>query len=193
MEQPLPFDAQHARDRHEDAGGDEAGHDHVPNYSLKGSGGLSAGGHAEGEVSGEVGADLTGLERARGAGRRLSEFSRAAEEGELTGEQFLFLRAIDDFKRVNQKTYPSWTDVLEVVRLLGYRKVQASVISLRGVADWQEKPDAAAGVRPRNWEHRFGAEGHGATSQPLPGAPTKHADAHRGPQHGPGKGKKKAA
>jgi hypothetical protein len=138
------------------------------------------------------GASLTGLERGRGAGRRLSEFSRAAEEGELTSEQFLFLRAIDDFKRVNQKTYPSWTDVLEVVRLLGYRKVQASVISLRGVSDWQEKPDAPAGVRPRNWEQRFGGDGSGEGPQGPQGPKT--GSGHGG-VHGAasGKGKKKAA
>ena len=29
----------------------------------------------------------------------------------------MFVMAIDAFKRVNEKTFPSWTDVLEVVRL----------------------------------------------------------------------------
>jgi hypothetical protein len=90
----------------------------------------------------------TGLERRRGPGRRLSDFVRAAEEGELTKEQFLFLMAIEAFKGSNQVVYPSWTDVLEVVRQLGYRKTQPSVYKLKAAEDWTEAPDAAAGVQP---------------------------------------------
>lgn len=97
----------------------------------------------------------TGAERGRGPGRRLSDFSRAAEEGELTGEQFLFVKAIEEFKRGNNKTYPSWTDVLEVVRLLGYRKTVASELAIRGADDFVEKADAPSNVRPRGWEKRF--------------------------------------
>src|SRR5262245_54133242 len=89
----------------------------------------------------------TGLERRRGPGRRLSDFVKAAEEGEMTQEQFLFLMAIEEFKRANHKVYPSWTDVLEVLRLLGYRKTQPSQIKLRAGDDWTEAPDATADVR----------------------------------------------
>lgn len=94
-----------------------------------------------------VGGEETGLERRRGPGRRRTAFTKAAEEGEMTGEQFMFVRAIEAFKQANNKTFPSWTDVLEVVRLLGYRKTMACELNLRGVEDWQEKADAAAGVR----------------------------------------------
>ncbi len=89
----------------------------------------------------------TGLDRRRGPGRRLSDFVKAAEEGEMTQEQFLFLMAIEEFKKANHKAYPSWTDVLEVLRLLGYRKTQASQIKLRTGDDWTEAPDAPADVR----------------------------------------------
>lgn len=98
----------------------------------------------------------TGLERRRGPGRRLSDFMKAAEEGELTKEQFLFLMAIEGFKRANNKVYPSWTDVLEVVRLLGYRKVQASTLRLASAEDFTEEPTAPANVRPRGFERRLG-------------------------------------
>lgn len=91
----------------------------------------------------------SGLERRRGPGRRLSDFTRAAEEGELNQEQFLFLMAIEGFKKANNKVYPSWTDVLEVVRLLGYRKTLPSEIKLRSAEDWQEAADAPAEVRPK--------------------------------------------
>lgn len=96
-----------------------------------------------------VGESPTGLERRRGPGRRLTDFVKSAEEGEMNSEQFLFLRAIEAFKQVNAKSYPNWTDVLEVIRLLGYRKVQPSELSLPQVSDWQEKPDAPSNVRDR--------------------------------------------
>lgn len=72
---------------------------------------------------------------------------KSAEEGEMSKEQFLFLLAIDAFKKANNKTFPSWTDVLEVMRLLGYRKTCPSELTLVNGEDWQEKPDAPHGVR----------------------------------------------
>jgi hypothetical protein len=96
------------------------------------------------EGSGQPG---TNLERRRGVGRRLTDFVRSAEEGEMSREQQMFLHAIDTFKRVNGVTYPTWTDVLEVVRRLGYRKTSASEIRLGSrVEDWTEAADAARGV-----------------------------------------------
>jgi hypothetical protein len=86
----------------------------------------------------------TGLERRRGPGRRRSDFMKAAEEGEMTSEQFLFVRAIDAYKRVNQKPYPTWTEVLEVIRKLGYRKTAAMSLDLTGGEDWTEPADAPA-------------------------------------------------
>lgn len=95
--------------------------------------------------------DPTNLERRRGPGRRLSDFIKAAEEGEMTGEQFMFLMAIDAFKRVNGKTFPSWSDVLEIVRKLGYRKTMSSELDLGNrVEDWTERSDAPSGVSPGN-------------------------------------------
>ncbi len=89
----------------------------------------------------------TNLERRRGPGRRRTDFMRAAEEGEMTGEQFMFVMAVDAFKRVNDKTFPTWTDVLEIVRKLGYRKTMPSELNLGSrVEDWTERPDAASGV-----------------------------------------------
>ncbi len=96
----------------------------------------------------------TGLERRRGPGRRRSDFTKAAEEGEMTGEQFLFLVAIDAFKKANGKTFPAWSDVLEVIRLLGYRKTMPSELNLPNAEDWREAPNAEAGVRPDRWEER---------------------------------------
>jgi len=92
-------------------------------------------------------ASSTNLERRRGPGRRLSDFVKAAEEGEMTQEQFLFLLAIDTFKRVNGKSFPNWTDVLEVVRKLGYRKTMPSELDLGGRAeDWTERSTSPSGI-----------------------------------------------
>lgn len=89
----------------------------------------------------------TNLERRRGPGRRRTDFLRSADEGEMTQEQFLFLMAIDTFKRVNGLTFPTWTDVLEVIRKLGYRKTMPSELNLgRRAEDWIERADAPAGV-----------------------------------------------
>ena len=41
----------------------------------------------------------------------------------MTGEQFEFVMAIEMYKKVNKRMYPTWTEVLEVMRQLGYRKV----------------------------------------------------------------------
>ena len=64
-----------------------------------------------------------GLDRRRGPGRRRTEERRAAEEGEMTDEQFGFLMAIDQYKKENRRPFPTWTEILEVIKALGYRKI----------------------------------------------------------------------
>jgi hypothetical protein len=63
-----------------------------------------------------------GLDRRRGPGRRRSEDRRTAEEGQMSDEQFEFLMAINEYKRANARPFPTWTEVLEVIKALGYRK-----------------------------------------------------------------------
>ena len=79
--------------------------------------------------------DDTGLERRRGPGRRRSDDRKSAEEGEMTAEQFEFCMAIEMYKKVNKRLYPTWTEVLEVVRQLGYRKVEKRAIHLENVPE----------------------------------------------------------
>jgi hypothetical protein len=64
-----------------------------------------------------------GLDRRRGPGRRRSDERKSAEEGEMSSEQFEFLMAIDEYKRKNARPFPTWTEVLEVIKALGYRRV----------------------------------------------------------------------
>ncbi len=75
----------------------------------------------------------------------------------MTPEQFLFLMAIDEFKKANARTFPTWTDVLEIIRLLGYRKTMASELNLTRAEDWTELPTTPSNVRPMNWERRAAA------------------------------------
>lgn len=79
--------------------------------------------------------DATGLERRRGPGRRRSDDRRSAEEGEMTAEQFEFVMAIETYKKVNKRLYPTWTEVLEVMKQLGYRKVSNREIQLENVPE----------------------------------------------------------
>ena len=85
--------------------------------------------------SGEDRRDDTGLERRRGPGRRRSDERRSAEEGEMNTEQFEFVMAIETYKKVNRKMYPTWTEILEIVRQLGYRKVEHRDIQLDNVPE----------------------------------------------------------
>ena len=64
-----------------------------------------------------------GFDRRRGPGHRRSPERRSAEEGEMNEEQFDFLMAIDQYKSANQRPFPTWTEVLEVIKAIGYRKV----------------------------------------------------------------------
>ena len=57
----------------------------------------------------------------RGPGIRLMEERRDAESGEMTDEQFAFVRAVDDWKLRNRRPYPTLTEILAVAKTLGYR------------------------------------------------------------------------
>lgn len=65
----------------------------------------------------------SGLDRRRGPGRRRSDTRKAAEEGEMTDDLLEFVLAIDDYKRVNDRPFPTWSEIFEIIRYLGYRKV----------------------------------------------------------------------
>jgi hypothetical protein len=64
-----------------------------------------------------------GLDRRRGPGKRLTDDRKSAEEGNMSEEQFEFLMAIEEYKKKNVRPFPTWTEVLELIKALGYRKV----------------------------------------------------------------------
>jgi len=81
-----------------------------------------------------------GLDRRRGPGRRRSDERKSAEEGQMSGEQFEFLMAINEYKKKNTRPFPTWTEVLEIIKALGYRKV-AEPQSLQEFAKRQKAPE----------------------------------------------------
>ena len=77
----------------------------------------------------------TGLERRRGPGRRLSDERKTAEEGEMNELQFEFVMAVELYKKLNKRLYPTFTELLEVLRQLGYRKVLPREVSIPNVPE----------------------------------------------------------
>ena len=85
--------------------------------------------------TGEERRDDTGLERRRGPGRRLSDERKTAEEGEMNELQFEFVMAVELYKKLNKRLYPTFTELLEVLRQLGYRKVLPREVSIPNVPE----------------------------------------------------------
>ncbi|HBG28489.1 MAG: hypothetical protein A2Y10_10685 [Planctomycetes bacterium GWF2_41_51] len=77
------------------------------------------------------------LDRRRGPGKRRSDERRCAEEGQMTDEQFEFVMAVDQYKKQNNKPFPSWTEILEVLKAIGYRKV-AEPCSIKDLQNKQQ-------------------------------------------------------
>ena len=75
-------------------------------------------------TSGEV--QYTGEER-RATPRRVKvERRRLIDpttcERDYSGDEVEFMKAMDDYKRTSGRMFPTWSEVLEVVRSLGYAK-----------------------------------------------------------------------
>ena len=46
-------------------------------------------------------------------------------EKDYSDEEILFMRAMDQYKRANRRPFPTWSEVLEVLHALGYRRTEA--------------------------------------------------------------------
>src|SRR5204863_4772768 len=61
--------------------------------------------------------------------RRTSERRRLIDpttcERDYNDEETEFMKAMDRYKRENRRPFPTWSEVLEVLRSLGYRRVAA--------------------------------------------------------------------
>ena len=67
------------------------------------------------------------VERRTGQDRRAGERRRQVDpttcERDYNAEEVEFMRAMDLYKRLSNRQFPTWSEVLEVLRALGYRKV----------------------------------------------------------------------
>lgn len=59
----------------------------------------------------------------RQQGERRRQVDPTTCERDYTDEEILFMRAMDAYKRANRRPFPTWSEVLEVLHALGYRKV----------------------------------------------------------------------
>jgi hypothetical protein len=66
----------------------------------------------------------TGTER-RQQGERRRQVDPTTCEKDYNDEEIVFMKAMDQYKRSNRRPFPTWSEVLEVLRALGYRKVEA--------------------------------------------------------------------
>lgn len=64
-----------------------------------------------------------GERREHEQGERRRQVDPTTCERDYTDEEILFMKAMDQYKRDNRRPFPTWSEVLEVLRALGYRKV----------------------------------------------------------------------
>ena len=59
----------------------------------------------------------------RDQGERRRQIDPTTCERDYTNDEIEFMKAMDQYKRDNRRPFPTWSEVLEVLRALGYRKV----------------------------------------------------------------------
>ena len=59
----------------------------------------------------------------RQQGERRRQVDPTTCEKDYSDEEIIFMKAMDQYKRANRRPFPTWSEVLEVLRALGYRKV----------------------------------------------------------------------
>lgn len=74
----------------------------------------------------------SGKERRQEKGERRRQVDPTTCEKDYSDEEITFMKAMDLYKRANRRPFPTWSEVLEVLRSLGYRKVEAAT-ALPGV------------------------------------------------------------
>jgi hypothetical protein len=83
----------------------------------------------------------SGLER-RQQGERRRQVDPTTCERDYNDDEISFMKAMDQYKRDNRRPFPTWSEVLEVLRALGYRRV-AEPTALPGL-----HPDQPAPAQP---------------------------------------------
>jgi hypothetical protein len=85
----------------------------------------------------------TGQER-RHQGERRRQVDPTTCERDYTDDEITFMKSMDQYKRDNRRPFPTWSEVLEVLIALGYRKI-AEPTSLPGYASGETRRAPAKG------------------------------------------------
>lgn len=64
----------------------------------------------------------SGVDR-RQQGERRRQIDPTTCERDYSDDEVLFMKAMDEYKRMNRRPFPTWSEVLEVLYAMGYRKV----------------------------------------------------------------------
>src|SRR5262245_16379653 len=62
----------------------------------------------------------------RHQGERRRQVDPTTCERDYNDDEIEFMKAMDQYKRANRRPFPTWSEVLEVLHALGYRKVEAA-------------------------------------------------------------------
>src|SRR5438477_1914589 len=73
-----------------------------------------------------------GERKDRHEGERRRQVDPTTCEKDYSDEEIIFMKAMDQYKRANRRPFPTWSEVLEVLRSLGYAKVNPAT-ALPGV------------------------------------------------------------
>jgi hypothetical protein len=64
----------------------------------------------------------------RNQGERRRQVDPTTCEKDYSDEEIIFMKAMDQYKRANRRPFPTWSEVLEVLRSLGYRKTEEATV-----------------------------------------------------------------
>src|SRR5215470_9204186 len=67
----------------------------------------------------------SGVDRRAQQGERRRQIDPTTCERDYNNDEIEFMKAMDQYKRDNRRPFPTWSEVLEVLRAMGYRKVAA--------------------------------------------------------------------
>lgn len=81
----------------------------------------------------------SGKDRREERGERRRQIDPTTCERDYTNDEIEFMKAMDQYKRDNRRPFPTWSEVLEVMRALGYRKV----------AEQSQMPGLSTGMPPK--------------------------------------------
>jgi hypothetical protein len=64
----------------------------------------------------------------REKGERRRQVDPTTCEKDYSDEEITFMKAMEQYKRSNRRPFPTWSEVLEVLRSLGYRKIEEATV-----------------------------------------------------------------